>query len=103
MERQAAEIQGAARCEGGYPIDGGGVVGALLERIEVAEQRVKLLLLHGRLAAPCLLLLLCSSAAGGRRHRQDATERGFSSDSRSLSRGSKQRAVRGVAPMTRPP
>jgi hypothetical protein len=49
---------------GGYPIDGGGVVGALLERVEVAEQRLKLLLLHGRLAAACLLL--CSSAAGAR-------------------------------------
>ena len=42
----------------------GGVVGALPERVEVAEQRLKLLLLHGRLAAACLLL--CSAAAGGR-------------------------------------
>jgi hypothetical protein len=66
---KTAEIHGAPGWEG-YPIDGGSeVVGMLLERVEVAEQRAELLHLHASLplsgvSAACLLL--CSAAVGGR-------------------------------------
>jgi len=50
----------------GYPMDGGGeVVGTLLERVEVAEQRAELLLVHvsSPLSSPASLrCLLCCYA-----------------------------------------
>ena len=73
MAIETAEIHGAAGWDWeGYPIDGGGeVVGMLLERVEVPEQRAELLLLHvssplSGVSAACLLLRLCSAAVRGR-------------------------------------
>ena len=64
MAIETAEIHGAAGWDWeGYPIDGGGeVVGMLLERVEVPEQRAEMLFSMFPHRSPASPLLACCYA-----------------------------------------